>query len=186
MKKDGSYVLTRLPAHNNPLLAHTHKIRQRNSIYLDVLQNHYSTFSEQLKAPYESWRRRSFYESTASHKLKASAAGRIIAGAITIIAVIVASSVTHSANDATSAGVAMGGALIESGIDKMAKSKIHLETLQELNHHIEKAILPYTLRLEDKIVTLTGNAEDQFKQWRELLEEMYWLEVGNIQNALSS
>ncbi len=36
------------------------------------------------------------------------------------------------------------------------------------------------IEIEDRTITLTGNAEAQYEQWREILREIYLQERGNI------
>ena len=42
-------------------------------------------------------------------------------------------------------------------------------------------ITPQVIELEDRTVMLSGNVEDQYAQWRVLLEEIYRAEVGALE-----
>ena len=46
---------------------------------------------------------------------------------------------------------------------------------------LEAEITPQVIELEDRTVTLHGNVEDQYAQWRELLADIYQAEVGALQ-----
>ena len=45
---------------------------------------------------------------------------------------------------------------------------------------LEAEITPQVIELEDRTVMLSGNVEDQYEQWRELLAEIYRNEVGAL------
>ena len=39
-------------------------------------------------------------------------------------------------------------------------------------------IAPKVINLEDRTVTLTGNVEEQYSQWKEILADIYAVEAG--------
>ena len=79
-----------------------------------------------------------------------------------------------------------GGYLLKSGLDKRNEAQIHVEALEELGMSLEAEITPQVIELEDRTVTLSGNVEDQYDQWRVLLEEIYRAEVGNLETPEAS
>ena len=66
------------------------------------------------------------------------------------------------------------------GIETRAEAKIHVEALAELGLSLEAEITPRVIELEDRTVMLSGNVEDQYHQWRDLLAEIYRNEVGAL------
>jgi len=55
---------------------------------------------------------------------------------------------------------------------------MHIEALAELGESLEVAIEPRVIELEDRTITLTGNAEAQYAQWKALLQQIYDAERG--------
>ena len=46
---------------------------------------------------------------------------------------------------------------------------------------LEAEITPQVIELEDRTVMLSGNVEDQYAQWRELLADIYAAEIGALE-----
>ena len=46
---------------------------------------------------------------------------------------------------------------------------------------LEAEITPQVIELEDRTVMLSGNVEEQYSQWRELLADIYHAEIGDLQ-----
>ena len=74
-----------------------------------------------------------------------------------------------------------GGALLKSGLEKRAESNIHSLALEELGQSLDAEITPRVIELEDRTVRLTGNVEDQYDQWRELLADIYAAELAALE-----
>ena len=73
--KDGSYALNRLPADGDPMFDRTQRVRQRERLFLDTLDQHYAQFSTEAMASYDSWREYTREEAIAVRELTKSAAG---------------------------------------------------------------------------------------------------------------
>ena len=69
-------------------------------------------------------------------------------------------------------GIAGGGYLLKSGLEKRSESNIHTLAREELGQSLEAEITPRVIELEDRTVRLSGNAEDKYAQWRELLADV--------------
>jgi hypothetical protein len=46
---------------------------------------------------------------------------------------------------------------------------------------LEAEITPQVIELDDRTVMLSGNVEDQYAQWREVLADIYATEVGALE-----
>ena len=55
-----------------------------------------------------------------------------------------------------------------------------MQELEELGMSLEAEITPQVIELEDRTVMLSGNVEEQYAQWRELLAEIYRAEIGAL------
>ncbi len=179
--KKGRVTVRRLPAENDPMLERIRRIRERDNLFVDTLQDYYTGFSKQMYSPYQDWRKESYTESIAYRELRAQATGRTIAGVASILAGIAAQTGDSAATRAAgTVGIVGGAAMVKSGFDKRAESKMHAETLKELGGSLSAEIEPQVIELEDRSVTLTGSVQDQYGKWREILRGIYEAETGSI------
>ncbi|MEL0306222.1 MAG: hypothetical protein VW975_04940 [Halieaceae bacterium] len=183
----GHISLRRLPAEDDPMLNRIRGLRQRHYVFVDTLQGHYTGFSEEMYEPYQEWRKASYEETVALRELESEAQREMIAGGAAIIAGIVAqTSGSRTTRSAGAVGVIGGGALLKSGLEKRAESKIHSLALEELGQSLDAEITPRVIELEDRTVQLSGNVEDQYDQWRELLADIYAAELAALEPPDSS
>ena len=175
------YRVKRLPAEDDPMLEWVRTIRDRDHLFIDTMQEYYISFNEQMIGPYQEWRNLSYEEAIALKELKADARRRMIAGGIAVIAGI-AGAVSDSSlgRAAGSASILGGGYLLKSGLEKRNEAEMHAEALEELGQSLEAEITPQVIELQDRTVLLSGNVEDQYEQWRELLAEIYRTEIGDL------
>ena len=57
---------------------------------------------------------------------------------------------------------------------------MHMEAIEELGQSLESEVAPQVISLEDRTITLTGSVEEQYEQWREILADLYAVEVGQL------
>ena len=178
--KKGIYTVVRLPAKDDPMLERVVSIRERDQMFIDTLQEYYKTFGSQMQDPYQEWRKQSYEEAVALQELQAESTRQLIAGGLALIAGIAGATQGDSSTTRTAGQVAIigGGYLLKSGLDKRNQAQIHVQALEELGQSLEAEITPQVIELEDRTITLNGNVEDQYAQWRELLADIYQAEVG--------
>ncbi len=175
--RKGVLEIARLPAHNDPILARIEKIQVRDHLYIDTLQEYYDNFSRRMEEPYQLWRTESYEEVIAARELKRQGMMRTIGGIATIvIGIAAAGSNDGAARTAGAVAIGSGGLLVQSGLGKRAEAQIHVEALAELGQSLEAELEPQVIDLEDRTITLTGNVESQYQQWRELLQQIYQAE----------
>ena len=177
--ENGIYQLTALPAENDPMLLRVRRIRERDYLFVDTLQGYYGTFVKTMEAPYQEWRAMSYEEVKQMRELKRKARNNTIMGVAAIVGGIAAAGAGGgAARQAGNVAVAGGGYLVKSGFDRRSEAKMHIEALQELGDSMEAEVEPRIVELEDRTVTLSGSVENQYRQWRELLKEIYQAETG--------
>jgi len=185
LEKDGkgTYQVLRLPAEGDPMLERVTSIRERDQMFIDTLQEYYRSFGSQMQVPYEEWRKQTYEEAVALQELQAESTRQLIAGGLAIIAGIAGATQGDSSTTRAAGQVAVigGGFLLKSGLEKRNEAQIHVQALEELGLSLEAEITPSVIELEDRSVTLSGNVEDQYAQWRELLADIYAAEVGNLE-----
>lgn len=179
--RTGRILVMRLPAEGDPMLERIRSIRDRDHLFVDTMQGHYEGFNDQMLDPYQEWRKLGYEEAVALQELKAESTRRLIAGGLAILAgIAAASSNDGSARSAGNVAILGGGFLLKSGLEKRNEAEIHVEALEELGLSLEAEITPQVIELDDRTVMLSGNVEDQYAQWRELLADIYRAEIGEL------
>lgn len=173
--KKGILKIERLPAENDSILQRVDKIRERDYLYVDTMQDYYDAFSQQMHLPYQDFRRASYDSVVKARQLRKQANRRMIAGFGAIVAGIYGRSQANSRlqRDAGMATAAVGGYLLKSGLDKKQESAEHTELVAEMGSSLEANIAPQVIELEDRTITLSGTVNAQYEQWRELLKQIY-------------
>ena len=180
--RKGQFEIQRLPAADDPMLARVRQIRERDNVYVDTLQTYYTTFDTQMAAPYQDWRKASYEEVQALEQLQAESTRNLILGGLAVIGGIAAATTGDSQTSRVAGQVAVlgGGLLVKSGLDKRNEAQIHVQALEELGASLEAEVTPQVIDLEDRTVTLSGNVDEQYAQWRALLAEIYRAEMGEL------
>ena len=182
--RKGVLEIRRLPADDDPMLERIRSIRERDQLFVDTLQEHYGHFSGEMQVPYQEWRKMSYEEAIALQELQAESRRNLIAGGVSILAGIYAAGSSESSSRAAgNVAIIGGGYLLKSGLEKRAEAQIHVAALEELGMSLEAEITPRVIELEDRTVMLSGNVEEQYAQWRELLADIYQAEVGMLDAA---
>jgi hypothetical protein len=188
---EGRYQVARLPAEGDPLYERVTRIRARDGDLIDTVSDYYGTFSDAVKEPYGDWRRYSFDEIAKEDKLKTQARTRMLMGAAAVLGSILVSSQCSGGNydcqrieDAVRTAATVGGiAGIVSGLKKGADAKIHTAAIRELATSFNADVATQVVEVEGRTLKLTGSAEDQYREWRELLKQMYLEETGGAANT---
>lgn len=174
--EDNSYQIKRLPAVDDPMLARVRKVREREYLFIDTLDEYFAAFHQNMYAPYNTWRQSTYDEAIALRQLKAQARARVIGGTAAIIGGIAAIYESNNAYvDAGGVTTVMSGALIIKGaIAKRQEAAVNAEILQELGTATEAEIIPHTLELENQTLRLQGTVDEQYAQLRSILRQVYF------------
>jgi len=177
--KKGQITIKRLPAPDDPMLARVQKVREREYIFVDTLDEYYAEYQRAMYKPYQAWRHASYEEAIQYEQLEAQARARMIAGVVAIGAGVAGELSNNStAESAGFIGILGGAYTIKSALDKHAEAQIHAEVLQELGNSAEAEISPHTIELENQTVRLTGTVDAQYAELRRILRQIYYRELG--------
>lgn len=178
--RKGILEIKRLPADNDSILERVRRIREKDYLYTDTMQDYYDGFSRQMHLPYQDFRRSSYDSVVKARQLKAQGTRRVIAGIGAIIAGIYGRFEGDNSivRDASTATAAVGGFVIKSGLEKRQEAAEHTEQVAEMGSSLEAEIAPQVIELEDRTVTLTGTVQSQYQQWQSLLHQIYEKERG--------
>jgi hypothetical protein len=172
---------TRLPAADDPTVARVERIRERDAAVIDTVDGYFGNFTEKLADSYGGWRRTSYDAIEKEEKLRSQARTRTVLGAAAVLASVFVPG-QCAANDyncrriegaARSAGAIGGVAAVMSGIGKYADVKTAAQDVRELARSFEGEVAPQVVDLEGRTLRLTGTAEEQYREWRRLLAQIY-------------
>jgi len=178
--------VVRLPADGDPTLGRIEKIRERDTAVVDTVNDYYASFHDSMEDSYGSWRQTSFSELEKEMRAKSSARTRTVLGAAALIASIFAPNscggydynCRRIENAARQAGTLGGIAAVLSGMKKYADARTHADALKELTLSFQSEVAPQVVEVEGHTLRLTGTAEDQYREWRKLLKQLYLEETG--------
>jgi hypothetical protein len=181
---NGITQVVRLPADSDPTLSRIERIRERDTAVVDTVNDYYASFAETMDDSYDSWRQTSFSELEKEMRARSSARTRTVLGAAALIASIFAPNSCSNydscriSSAARNAGTLGGLAAVLSGMKKYADARTHADALKELTLSFQSEVAPQVVEVEGHTLRLTGTAEDQYREWRKLLRQLYLEETG--------
>lgn len=165
---DGQSSVTRLPANDDPMLDRVRKVRDREFLFIDTINEHYSNFYGEMWDPYENWRKYYLIEAEQRRAVERRAKQTKFVAALIMVAGIM-----------RGPGLFTTGALLyKNGMDISEEAEIHNEAIRELGDSLQAEVSPMVVEIEGRTVELTGSIEEQYQKWRELLREIYINETG--------
>ncbi len=178
--ENGEFELRRLPSEDDPMLARVRKVREREYLFIDTLDEYYEGFYRNMRTSYQSWRRASYPQAIAAKQLKTQARNRYLGGVVAVAAGVstIYSSDSYLADASGVVGVISGARLFQSGIKKSAEAEIHSEVLQEIGVAAEAAIMPHTIELENQTIRLQGSVDEQYRELRKILRTIFFADLG--------
>ena len=177
-ERAGRVTLTGLPDRDDPMLARIRAIRVRDGLFMDRMQTHYEGFARRTDASYAAWQEHSLSEVKARNEARGKALVQGVLGAALAVGGAVAAVKGGYNRDAGTevVGIAAavgGGLLVMQSFRNSAEGRVHAEALAELGESLDVEVAPQVVALEDTTVELTGDAREQFRQWRSLLKRIY-------------
>ena len=79
---------------------------------------------------------------------------------------------------ARTAGAIGGTAAVLSGIKKFSDAKTAAQEVKELATSFQNEVAPQVIELQGRTLKLTGTVEEQYREWRKLLGDIYREEAG--------
>jgi len=178
----GQVQIHQLPASNDQMLVRVNRIKEREYLFVDTLDDYYGNFYRDMKSSYDEWRYATYDEAVATKRLKKESLKRLVGGAAVVAAGIAASASKQSntwASQAASLGVVGGGiGLIKSGLNRRQQAEVHENALREISESLGAEITPHVLDIEGRTIELTGTADVQYQEWRDILKQIYIEETG--------
>jgi predicted small secreted protein len=176
----GKFRLKGKPDLNDPMMARIQKIQYRDKMFIDNMQSNYEGFSADMIPSYRIWQEQSFLESKSAREAASAAFWQGVAGALVLAATVAAAGDSDSyagARNSAIVGGAVAGSLFQGSFKSSAEAKIHRDSLNEIAASIDGSLSPSVIEMEGTTVTLTGSADEQFTQWKDILKKIYLAET---------
>lgn len=176
------FTLVSKPSDDDPMLQRVRAIRVRDQLFVDSLQDNYAAFSEQMNESYLVWQEQSLLEVKAAREANRKAwqqriGGGILIGLAVLSAIAGANSDSVGGSAAGTTGAILGGvagaSILSESFKTSAEAKVHRDSLNELGQSVDMALAPQVIAFEKESVELTGDAREQFSQWRAFLQKIY-------------
>ena len=144
---DTGYVLTALPAREDPILLNLIKLRNSEYLFADSVDAHYEKLYRTVGPTYAWWRYYSFELISGNERLGSIDAAR---------------------------GATKGSWYSMERIYKTFKeAKMNQDALRELSEAFERETVATTAKVSGRVVELSGSLDQQYDTWRRILRSMY-------------
>jgi hypothetical protein len=150
LDENGHRQIVRLLADNDPMLERVARMRLRHHIFIDTLDEYYRALQSDVQPTYDLWR--------------VYAREQVI-------------EIENEQRTRSDAGT-RGFVAISNNWYRYQANKMFEQEWNELAEGFTSEVAPSILELNRRVYGLTGNVEDQYDQWRELLRQFYILERG--------
>ena len=177
---DGGWQIERFPAEDDPMLSRIRTIRERDRAFIRVLDGYYGEACEQMRAAYDGLRKASYEEALALGRAERAARNNMVLGAVAVVAGVAgAAGSGNSLGQTAGAASALGGIVVaQRGLKQSEEAANRREVLRELDDSFADSVEPKVMEVEGRVITLTGSAQEQYREWRELLRDIARVERG--------
>ncbi|MEQ8861338.1 MAG: hypothetical protein RIC56_22050 [Pseudomonadales bacterium] len=177
--KNGEFQLKRLPAPDDPMLKRVERVREREYLFIDTLDEYFENYHRSMYGSYHDWREATYEEAIAYKLLRDEARRRTLGGAVAIVGGVAA--MAESSDSAVDTGglvSIIGGAMtLKSAIAKRQEAEMHAEALREVGVAAEAEVMPHTIELENQVVRLEGTVDQQYDKLRGILRDLYFADL---------
>lgn len=179
----GQHKLVSLPSDDDPMLKRVRASRVREQLFVDDMQGNYAGFSKQMETSYLKWQEASLLEREAHRESRSQFMKKALLAA-GLLGLAVAAGVTSAQADQGSvADVGGSTAAVASGLaaawmasqafQSREEAKLHQDALNELGESQDLEMGPRVISLEKESARLSGDASEQFAQWRTFLKRIH-------------
>jgi hypothetical protein len=148
---DGTYHVLRLPAVSDPMVDRIDRIRARERMFIDTVNRYYAEYYENVWQTYVDWREA--YRWQVENEREQGPHSNMV--------------------------MLVGGYEVYRSIKGYAPDAlVYTTAFSGLKASFGPRVEPLVTEVEGRTVRLTGSYEEQFRQWRELLRELFAAETG--------
>jgi hypothetical protein len=174
-------VLASMPSSDDPMIRRVKAIRVRDQLFTDRMQSHYVEFSLKMGDSYSIWQSSSSFEVRAERAAQRKAFGQALVGVLLVAGAVAAANNNRNYNSGTTAAAVAAGVggitMLTESFKTSQEAKVHREALAELGESLDIELAPTVVEFEESTAELTGDAHQQFNQWRIFLKKIYVAEA---------
>ena len=171
----GETSINRLPAVDDPSILRVRQVREREYLLVNAINEHYGNYYDRVQDPYANWRKFYLIETLQKRQVEREEKTKKAAGAGLVALTVVMALFGQGVNPGLAAG---GVALYQDGENAKEEAVIHRAAVLELSQSLQADVDPVVIELDGETTELTGSLDEQYAQWRGLLERIYAEEVG--------
>lgn len=167
--------ISRMPSQDDPMLDRVRKIREREYLFIDTLDEYYGDFANRMYPSYQKWREGSYEDAIAYREERNRARAKLLAGTLMIAGGAAMQRSSVSATEyAGYAGVIGGAGEVLGAIQARANLTLHGAALRELGVSAAADISPHTLELENATISLMGTVDEQYTELKRILRRLFF------------
>ena len=178
--REGIFKVSKLPADNDPMFERVNRIRAREHMFIDTVNNFYGNLYDDMRQPYGQWRQSYLKELNQQRELERKAWERRILGAAAIVGAAVIGSNSNSPGSAAARNILIIGGyeIIRSSGQFANDARVHEAALKELGVSFKADVAPVLDEVEGRTIKLSGSVDTQYAEWRRTLRELFTAETG--------
>jgi hypothetical protein len=181
------YAVARLPARDDPVVQRVGRVRAREELLVDTLDQQYEALARDVGGAYTQWRSSRLKEITAireSDRVQNREQAKAVA--IGVVGVLAGAAIASQSRGGrcygcTTAGIAVGAVATAVGVQMAmkaseqatAEANLRKAALEELGQSLTSNVGPTVIEVEGRTVELKGTVEEKFQQWRAVLKELH-------------
>jgi len=179
-ERDGLFKVSKLPADDDPMFERVNRIRAREHMFIDTVNNFYGNLYDDMRRPYGQWRQSYLKELNQKRELERKLWERRILGAAAILGAAVIGSNSNSAGSVFARDILLIGGFetIRSSGQFANDARVHEAALKELGVSFKADVAPVVDEVEGRTIKLSGSVDAQYAEWRKTLRELFTAETG--------
>ena len=169
----GRMKLAYLPTQEGDEWSRIESIGARDERFAVLVSDQYAALAAQMQKSYSDWQKDNFPLAREARLARREATWSAVAGALGAVGAVAAATDDETSDGAAAAlAVASAAAIANSVAERKKAEAMHAE-INEIGATVQGALRPMVVETQDRTVTLTGTAREQFLQWRGLLQDLY-------------
>jgi len=147
--EEGLLTVNSLLAENDPMLSRVSDIKLRHYLYIDTVDEYYSALYDEMQPLYDLWRRYSREQIMETRERRGS-----------------------------SSNTGSGFQALTQSYNRFKWAKIYEQEFASMALGFNNEVAPAILELNRQVRGLSGDVEEQYAQWREILRQLFEVETG--------
>lgn len=178
--KKGVLSLASLPSGQDAMLKRIEPLRVKDQMFVDRIQAEYEGFSKKTDESYRIWQESTLPNAKAAREAETEATVKGFLGAgLAILSVAGGSRPDLNTAEKVATGVSAltSAYFIKESFAQSKEAKAHQARLEEAGANLDIEMDDHVMALQGETIELTGNAQEQYVQWKAHLKKLYAMEA---------